>query len=213
MNGLAASMAELKALKDRLAQNPRARGRCHGVPSSNAAGPGALLPDRKHHPARRARLPSSRRRRPYWRHLGRDACRCRRLRRHRRPFRAARRPWRARCARQGEGRAGHRAGLAAIVCIGETGEERRAGTTLEVEPPAAARCPRARAANTVIAYEPVWAIGTGLTPTPADVAELHGFFRAALGSWLGQREASDLRLLYGGSVKPDNASELLSSET
>ena len=67
----------------------------------------------------------------------------------------------------------------------------------------------ARAANTVIAYEPVWAIGSGLTPTPADVAEVHGFIRGELGRLLGQAEAGALRLLYGGSVKPANASELL----
>ena len=67
----------------------------------------------------------------------------------------------------------------------------------------------ARAANTVIAYEPVWAIGSGVTPTPADVAELHGFIRGELGRLLGQGEASGVRILYGGSVKPANASELL----
>jgi triosephosphate isomerase len=67
----------------------------------------------------------------------------------------------------------------------------------------------ARADNTVIAYEPVWAIGSGLTPTPADVAELHGFIRAELGRLLGTNEAGGLRILYGGSVKPANASELL----
>jgi triosephosphate isomerase len=61
----------------------------------------------------------------------------------------------------------------------------------------------------VIAYEPVWAIGTGVTPTPADVAELHGFIRGELGRLLGVGHASGVRILYGGSVKSANASELL----
>lgn len=108
-------------------------------------------------------------------------------------------------------RAAHRAGLTAIICIGETGQERQNGKTLEV----VGRQLRgslpngAGASNTVIAYEPVWAIGSGLTPTPADVAELHGFIRGELGRLLGEGEARGLRILYGGSVKPSNASELL----
>jgi triosephosphate isomerase len=65
------------------------------------------------------------------------------------------------------------------------------------------------ATNTVIAYEPVWAIGTGLTPTAADIAEVHGFIREELGRLLGEGEAARLRILYGGSVKPSNAKEIL----
>ena len=61
----------------------------------------------------------------------------------------------------------------------------------------------------MIAYEPVWAIGSGLTPAPADVAEVHGFIRGELGRLLGAAESSAVRILYGGSVKPANASELL----
>ena len=61
----------------------------------------------------------------------------------------------------------------------------------------------------MIAYEPVWAIGSGVTPTPADIAELHGFIRSELGRLLGKAEIGTLRILYGGSVKPANASELL----
>jgi triosephosphate isomerase len=106
--------------------------------------------------------------------------------------------------------AAHRAGLQAIVCIGETAGERRAGLTLTVVArqlqdslPA-----EATAANTVIAYEPVWAIGTGLTPSVADVAEVHGFLRTALGERFGV-EAQGMRILYGGSVKPDNAREFM----
>ena len=108
-------------------------------------------------------------------------------------------------------RAAHRAGLTAIICVGETEQERRDGETLDVvrrqlegSVPEAAR-----AADTVIAYEPVWAIGSGLTPTAEDVANVHGVIRGELGRLLGQGEAKSLRVLYGGSVKPANAGELL----
>ena len=67
-----------------------------------------------------------------------------------------------------------------------------------------------QADHTVIAYEPVWAIGTGLTPTRADVAEMHGFIRKELGTLMDEAESGRLRILYGGSVKPANARELLS---
>jgi triosephosphate isomerase len=108
--------------------------------------------------------------------------------------------------------AAHRARLTAIICVGATEQERRSGATLEVvRRQLQGSVPEeARAANTVIAYEPVWAIGTGLTPTPDDVAEVHGFIRGELSRLLGQAEAKRLRILYGGSVKPANASELLS---
>jgi len=62
--------------------------------------------------------------------------------------------------------------------------------------------------NLVVAYEPVWAIGSGLTPTPTDVADMHAFIRQRLGSRLGE-EGQGIRILYGGSVKPSNAKELL----
>jgi triosephosphate isomerase len=103
-----------------------------------------------------------------------------------------------------------RAGLTAIVCMGETQGEREAGKTLEiVGGQLRGSLPDgASAANLVIAYEPVWAIGTGLTPTPADVAEVHAFIRKELGAALGEG-ASAVRILYGGSVKPDNAAELM----
>lgn len=106
--------------------------------------------------------------------------------------------------------AGLRAGLVAIVCVGETEAERRSGRTLDVVGgQIAGSLPEgATAANLVIAYEPVWAIGTGLTPTAGDVAEVHGFIRAALGERLGG-EGAGVRLLYGGSVKPSNAVELM----
>ena len=109
-------------------------------------------------------------------------------------------------------RAAYRAGLTAIVCVGETERERRDGATLKiVGSQLEGSLPKeARAANTVIAYEPVWAIGTGLTPTPADIAAVHQFIRGELGRLLGTTESRNLRILYGGSVNPVNASGLLS---
>jgi triosephosphate isomerase len=106
--------------------------------------------------------------------------------------------------------AAYRAGLVAIVCIGETAGERRAGLTLDVvRRQLAASLPDiATAANTVIAYEPVWAIGTGMTPSPADVAEVHAFIRAQLSGRYGE-EGEWMRILYGGSVTPSNAKQLL----
>lgn len=102
------------------------------------------------------------------------------------------------------------AGLTAIICVGETEAERRAGTTLSVvEQQLSGSVPEgATAQNTVIAYEPVWAIGTGLTPETSDVAEVHAFMRNFLAERLGE-EGKTIRLLYGGSVKPGNASELM----
>jgi triosephosphate isomerase len=108
-------------------------------------------------------------------------------------------------------RAAIEAGLTAIICIGETERERLDGATLAVlGRQLEGSLPReARPANAAIAYEPVWAIGTGLTPTPGDIEAAHGFIRDALGRLLGA-ENRDLRILYGGSVKPGNAVELLS---
>jgi triosephosphate isomerase len=107
-------------------------------------------------------------------------------------------------------RAAWRAGLLAIICIGETRDERTGGKTLDVvSRQLAGSIPDgARAANTVVAYEPVWAIGTGLTPTAADVAEVHGVIRARLIDRFGS-EGNGMRVLYGGSVKPSNAVELM----
>ena len=107
-------------------------------------------------------------------------------------------------------RAAWRAGLAAIVCIGETQAQRDAGQTLDIcggqldgSLPEAAR-----ADNLVVAYEPVWAIGTGLTPTARDVEQIHQFIREALTRRLSG-EGARIRILYGGSVKPSNAKELM----
>ncbi len=105
-----------------------------------------------------------------------------------------------------------RAGLTAIVCIGEQRDEREAGRTLDIvgrqldgSVPDAAT-----AANLVVAYEPVWAIGTGLTPTAADVSDVHTFIRQRLGKRFGG-EGGGIRIVYGGSVNPANAKTLLAA--
>jgi triosephosphate isomerase len=107
-----------------------------------------------------------------------------------------------------------RAALKAIVCVGETREEREAGKTLAiVRRQLRGSIPEgSTAAGLVIAYEPVWAIGTGLTPTVADVAEVHDMIRAELRKLVGKGEFEAVRILYGGSVKPSNAAELLAVE-
>ena len=103
-----------------------------------------------------------------------------------------------------------RAGLTAIVCIGETQHQRDAGQTLDIcggqlklslpEP--------STAGNLIVAYEPIWAIGTGLTPTVADVQQIHQFIRDLLIARFSA-EGARMRILYGGSVKPSNAAELM----
>ena len=107
--------------------------------------------------------------------------------------------------------AARRAGLTAIVCVGETREERETGKTLAVvRAQLDGSIPADATAHTlVVAYEPVWAIGTGLTPTAADVAEVHAAIREELGRLVGPEEQSRVRILYGGSVKPSNAAELM----
>jgi triosephosphate isomerase len=111
---------------------------------------------------------------------------------------------------RGKAMAAIRAGLTAIVCVGEISEERAAGATiariqrqLEGSLP-----PSIDASKLVIAYEPVWAIGTGLTPTPKDIAEVHAMIRNHLVSH-DKSAGPGIRLLYGGSVKPGNAKELM----
>jgi triosephosphate isomerase len=110
---------------------------------------------------------------------------------------------------QAKTRAAWRAGLLPIVCIGETKEERHAGATLSrIERQVDESLPRDLGGELVVAYEPVWAIGTGLTPTPADVAKVHAFIRTRLTDRYGPG-IEPIRILYGGSVKPDNAKELM----
>ena len=107
-------------------------------------------------------------------------------------------------------KAAHRAGLLAIICVGETLAERKEGKTLAVlssqlkgSIPAGST-----STNSVIAYEPVWAIGTGMTPTTLEVAEAHAHIRADIEKIMGE-EGAATRILYGGSVKPSNAAELM----
>lgn len=105
----------------------------------------------------------------------------------------------------------HRAGLTAIVCIGETDDENAAGRTEEVlSAQLRGSVPEAAMAqNTIVAYEPVWAIGTGRTPKPAEIEATHAHLRRTLRDLLPE-QADEMRLLYGGSVKPGNASDILS---
>ncbi|MGJ5051766.1 triose-phosphate isomerase [Bradyrhizobium oligotrophicum] len=103
-----------------------------------------------------------------------------------------------------------RAGLVAIVCVGETQQQRDAGQTLDIlRGQLNLSLPQdSRADNLVVAYEPVWAIGTGLTPTAKDVEQIHAFIRQLLIDRFKEQGAS-MRILYGGSVKPSNAAELM----
>jgi triosephosphate isomerase len=106
--------------------------------------------------------------------------------------------------------------LTPVICIGETLAEREAGRTIAVVKkqlrgslPTGSGEASLDGSRIVIAYEPVWAIGTGKTPTTADVAGVHAEIRAELGRQLGKAEALNVRILYGGSVKPSNAGELM----
>ena len=110
-------------------------------------------------------------------------------------------------------RAAWAAGLLAIVCIGETLADRKSGDTLKVVgAQLAGSVPDgATGANTVIAYEPVWAIGTGEVATVAQIAEVHDFIRAELTARFGADVAGAMRILYGGSVKPANAAEVFAT--
>jgi triosephosphate isomerase len=103
-----------------------------------------------------------------------------------------------------------RAGLTAIVCIGETQNQRDSGQTLDIcGGQLLGSLPDGTAAgNLVVAYEPVWAIGTGLTPTVGDVEQVHRFIRDSLITRF-KGEGARIRILYGGSVKPSNAAELM----
>jgi triosephosphate isomerase (TIM) len=211
MNGLSASLAELKALKDRLAQSPIPEAGIMVCPPATLlaqaryalTGSEIMLGAQDCHP-----LPSGAHTGDLSAEMLADAGASAVIVGHS-----------ERRIDHGEtdslvnakARAAYRAGLTAIICIGETEQERRGGATLDVvRRQLEASLPEtARAANTVLAYEPVWAIGSGLTPTPNDVAEVHDFIRGEIGRLLGVGEAKVLRILYGGSVKPANASELL----
>jgi triosephosphate isomerase len=101
-----------------------------------------------------------------------------------------------------------RHGLAPIACVGETRDERRAGATWEVLRRQVAAVVGALPPDGVLAYEPVWAIGTGDVATPSTAQEAHAFLRRELAAALGEGRAAAARILYGGSVKPANAAEL-----
>ncbi len=107
-------------------------------------------------------------------------------------------------------RAAWAAGLSTIICVGETEAERKSGKELEIvkEQLAGSVPDGADPEDTIIAYEPVWAIGTGLTPTPGDVETMHTFIRREMTGRFGAK-GTGFRLLYGGSVKPANAAELM----
>ncbi len=103
--------------------------------------------------------------------------------------------------------------LVPILCVGETQEQREAGETVAVVTSQLSRglaeVKGSGLPNLVVAYEPVWAIGTGLTATPGEAQQVHGLIRDFLGDLLGPANAAQIRIQYGGSVKPDNAAELL----
>ena len=110
-------------------------------------------------------------------------------------------------------RAALKHGLTAVICVGETLEERRAGRALDVilGQLDAALEGAGSPSGFLLAYEPVWAIGTGETATPEDAASAHGALRARLAEIAGSDAASGVPILYGGSVKPENAAELLAA--
>jgi triosephosphate isomerase (TIM) len=108
------------------------------------------------------------------------------------------------------------AGMVPVACVGETLDEREAGKLEEVLmrqlDAVLDALPGDAGATLVVAYEPVWAIGTGRNATPADASEAHGIIRARLAERYGSETAEALPILYGGSVKPGNAGELLAAE-
>lgn len=105
-----------------------------------------------------------------------------------------------------------KAGLEVIFCLGETLDERESGRTFEVLKRQVSVLKNLDPAHLVVAYEPVWAIGTGKTASAEQADEAHAFLRAELGTFFGSGAANALRILYGGSMKPGNAAELLGRE-
>lgn len=113
-------------------------------------------------------------------------------------------------------RAALEAGLTPIICVGETREEREAGKVEETIvgqlEAALARLDKEQIAGCLIAYEPVWAIGTGINATPEDAADAHRILRQRLAELIGTRDAAGVPILYGGSVKADNAADLVAAQ-
>jgi triosephosphate isomerase len=103
-------------------------------------------------------------------------------------------------------------GLTPMICVGETGDERKAGETFAVLERQVNAALRQRPDRFALAYEPVWAIGTGETATPEIAQEAHAFLRDCLGDLVGDESAAVKRILYGGSVTPDNAADLAGRE-
>lgn len=103
-------------------------------------------------------------------------------------------------------------GLTVIFCLGETLEQREAGQTLDVLGRQASALVGLDPEHLVVAYEPVWAIGTGRTATPDQAEEAHRFLRGELATHFGEPAAAAMRILYGGSMKPQNAADLLSQQ-
>jgi triosephosphate isomerase len=111
---------------------------------------------------------------------------------------------------QAKAEAALKAGVTPIICVGETGAQRQAGVALEVvEEQIKASLPAQESSTIVVAYEPVWAIGTGVTPTLEEIAELHAFARDTLNRLFGSVVGDNIRLLYGGSVSRANAKDIL----
>ena len=110
-------------------------------------------------------------------------------------------------------KAAHAAGLTAIICVGESLDQREAGTALDtVNAQLSASLPReATATDTIIAYEPIWAIGTGNVPTSNQIAEMHCMIRSYVSEHLNETEGAAMTLLYGGSVKAGNAAEVFAT--
>ncbi len=164
---------------------------------------------------RRAGLPRSRWRRAYRRHFRCDAEGCRRQLRDRRPQRTPRRSRRKRRCRESQGDRGAGGGPVGD-CLRRrkrSGARCRQGGRRRGRSSSRARCPmaRKRADRVTVAYEPVWAIGTGRTPSIGDIAAMHRAIRAKLSSFYGDG-GTEIRILYGGSVKAENAAEILRTE-
>ena len=208
MNGTAASLAEIDAVKAGIGGRDLRRG---DLPAGDADRPGRGAGRRLGADDRRPGLPPEGQRRPYRRHFGRDDRRCRRKAGDRRPFRAPGRPqgertsWSAPRPRP--------AGGPGCSSSSASARPRRSGRrgrpTRCCRSSSRGRCRRApRPPILVIAYEPVWAIGTGLTASNDDIAAAHAHIRARLAERFGDG-AKAIRILYGGSVKPSNAAEIL----
>ena len=210
--GSSANLAELRSLHDRAGEGPRPDADIMICPPATLLAQAAVCLVRKRHPARRPGLPSAD---DHGAHTGDISAEmladAGAKRRDRRPFGAAHRPRRDRRRRQRQGPGGP-SGRADSHHLHWRDRAREAGRRdpRRREAPARRLASAVRtAANTVIAYEPVWAIGTGWTPTPQDVAAVHGIHPRPARRRAG-RGRNAIRILYGGSVKPSNASELLS---